>query len=78
MGFNFTQPRLTCSTVRYVLAPLIISLQYCYLFTIVYILMSDDIIDVFYLAMSQWKLILLIQTYIPALCIDLNCLCVMA
>ena len=78
MGFNFTQPRLTCSTVRYVLAPLIISLQYCYPFTVVYILMSDDIIDVFYLAMSQWKLILLIQTYIPALCIDLNCLCVMA
>ena len=45
MGFNFIQPRLTCSTVRYVLAPLIISAQYCYLFTVVYILMSDDIIE---------------------------------
>ena len=45
MGFNFTQPRLTCSTVRYVLAPLIISAQYCYPFTVVYILMSDDIIE---------------------------------
>ena len=52
MGFNFTQPRLTCSTVRYVLAPLIIIAQYCYPFSVVYILMSDDIINVFYLAMS--------------------------
>ena len=45
MGFNFSQPRLTCSTVRYVLAPLIISTLYCYPFTVVYILMSDDIIE---------------------------------
>ena len=45
MGFNFTQLRLTCSTVQYVLAPLIISAQYCYPFTVVYILMSDDIIE---------------------------------
>ena len=45
MGFNFTQPRLTCSTVLYVLAPLIISAQYCYPFTVFYILMSDDIIE---------------------------------
>ena len=37
VGFNFTQPSLTCSTVRYVLAPLIISAQYCYPSTVVYI-----------------------------------------
>ena len=39
-----TQPKLTCSTVQYVLAPLIISVQYYYYsFTVAYILMSDDI-----------------------------------
>ena len=38
-----TQPRLTCSTVQYVLPPLIISAQYYYSFTVAYILMSDDI-----------------------------------
>ena len=42
MGFNFTQPRLTCSTIRYVLASLIIS---AHPFTVVYILMSDEIIE---------------------------------
>ena len=42
MGFNFTQSRLTFSTVRYVLAPLVISAQHCYVF---YILMSDDITE---------------------------------
>ena len=45
MGFNFIQSRLTCSTVRYVLAPLIISAQYCCPFTVVYILMSDYTIE---------------------------------
>ena len=45
MGFIFTQPRLTSSTVQYVLAPLIISAQYFYPFTVVYILKSDGIIE---------------------------------
>ena len=51
-----------------------ISAQYCYPFTIVHILMSDNIIECSYELME----INFVDTKIPALCIDLNCLCVMA
>ena len=43
MGFNFTQLRLTCSTLRYVLAP---TDHQCTMFSSLYCcLVSDDIFE---------------------------------
>ena len=73
MGFNFK------AYMFYSMICTGLTDQYYYPFTVVYILISDYIIECILFSYELMESCnLLIQTYIPALRIDLNCLCVIA